>query len=232
MRKQFKTLLILVIAVAVLGLLQFVACTGVAMARFPEGYSFRENFLSELGIQGYPGHSLFNGSMIFLGCSLLPVFLLLGITDPRNSRSMQITAVLGIISSLGIIGVGSWTYDRQFALHHLSMAAWLLPMIYMSVTFFYAASKSPYMGIGYLSASLIMVICMIYVLTTTRTSSLQLLQKAVVICGLIWIGFIIAFLWQTGWATYRDWGEDDGSRQKKEDRYLSTLTSGNHRRQS
>ncbi len=230
MRQQFKWILIAVICLAVVGMLQFLVCTGIAMARFPEGYSFRDNFISELGIQGYPGHSLFNGSMIFLGVSLLPVFALLAMTDPNHSHSMKITSILGVISALGVIGTGIWTYDRHLVLHHLTVSIWLLPMTYMVISFFYAASHSPYVGVGFLSASLIMVVTMIYVLFTTESSTLQLIQKAVVICGLIWIGFMVAFLWQTGWAIYRNWVEDDGSRQRKEEQYLTTLAGGKHRR--
>ena len=230
MRQQFKVLLIAVIVVAIVGMLQFLVCTGIAMARFPEGYSFRENFLSELGIQGYPGHGLFNGSLMFLGASLLPVFALLWATDPRSSVSLRVASILGIVSSLGAMGVGYWTYDRQFILHHLAMAAWLLPMLYLVVSFFYGASKSPYVGIGFLTVSLLMVVSMIYVLATTQTSSLQLLQKAFVICGLIWMGFIVAFIWQSGWTIYQNWVEDDGSRQRKEENYLNDLVQGRHRR--
>ena len=230
MRRQFKALLIGVITLAIFGMLQFLICTGIAMARFPDGYSFQDNFLSELGIQGYPGHSLFNGSLMFLGASLLPVFAFLWTTDPRRSVSLRVASILGVGSSLGAIGVGYWTYDRQFILHHLAMAAWLLPMLYRVVSFFYGASKSPYVGIGFLTVSLVMVVSMIYVLATTRTSSLQLLQKTLVLCGLIWMGFIVAFIWQSGWAIYHNWVEDDGSRQRKEENYLNDLTQGRHRR--
>lgn len=230
MKQKFKTLLIAVIVIAILAILQFAVCTAIAMVRFPDGYSFSENFLSELGIQGYPGHSLFNGSIIALGAMLLPMFVLLWLIDPRNSFSIRATSVFGILSAFGAIGVGFWTYDRQLVLHHIAMAAWLFPMLYMVVTFFYAASRSPYAGVGFLSVSLAMVVGMIFVLSTTKTSSVQLLQKTVVICGLIWLSFIVAYIWQAGNAILNDWVEDDGTRERKEQSYLSSLTSGQHRR--
>lgn len=230
MKEKYRLLLYVVIGFAILGILQFVICTGIAMVRFPGGYSFRENFLSELGFMGHPGHTLFNGSLIFLGATLLPMFGLLWLLAPQQSFSMRATSVFGIISSLGVMGVGFWTHDRHLVAHVGSMILWLFPMLYMAVTFFYAASRSPYVGIGFLGVSLLMVVGMIYVLMSTRTTSVQLLQKTVVICGLIWLGFVVAFLWQAGLAAINSLVEDDGSRARKEQSYLSTLTAGKHRR--
>lgn len=230
MKQQFRILLFAVLGLASLGLLQFVICTAVAMARFPDGYSFTENYLSELGFVAYPGHSLFNGSLVFLGVSLMPLFGLLWATDVQGSYSLRASAVLGLVSALGIIGYGSWTYDRQFILHHIALALWLLPMLYMVVAFYFGAARSQVVGIGFLAASLVMVLVMIVVLTSTRTTSAQLLQKMVVICGIVWLAFMVAFVYQSGLAILQQWEEDDGSREKKEQQYWSSLTSGQHRR--
>ncbi len=229
LRQQFKILLLSVVAVSLLGILQFLICTSIAIYNFPDGYSFSENFLSELGLIQHEGHSLFNGSLISLGFSLLPVFAFLWFTDPRNSISIKATSIFGLISSFGIIGVGIWTFDRQFVLHHIAIALWLFPMLYMVVTFFYAASRSPFVGIGFLSVSLVMVGTMIYVLSSTQTTSVQLLQRAVVICGLIWICFIVAFIYQSGMAIINNWDEEDDTRQRKEETFLAALNRGEHR---
>ncbi|MEL7499195.1 MAG: DUF998 domain-containing protein [Planctomycetota bacterium] len=230
MKAKFKTLLFIVIGIAIFAIIQFVICTIIAMYRFPDGYSFNDNFLSELGMMGHAGHQVFNGSIIAMGIMLLPMFGLLWLIDPRDSFSIRATSAFGILSAFGAIGVGTWTYDRFLVLHGLSMALWLLPMLYMVVTFFYAASRSPYVGIGFLATSLVMAIGMIVILATTDNTSIQLLQKTVVICGLVWLGFIIAYIWQSGVAILNDWIEDDGSRERKEQSYLSALTSGQHRR--
>lgn len=230
MKAQFKILLFGVISLAILGIVQFLICTIIAMIRFPEGYSFFNNFLSELGMMGHAGHSVFNGSMITLGCMLLPMFVLLQMVDPRENFSVRATSAFGIMSALGAIGVGTWTFDRQLVLHSLSMAMWLLPMLYMVVTFFFAASTNPIMGAGFVGTSLVMVCGMIGVLMNTKTTSVQLIQKSVVLCGMVWLSFIVAYIWQSGVAILNDWIEDDGSREKRERSYFSALTSGRHRR--
>ena len=230
MKQQFRLLLFGVLALACVGLLQFVCCTGIAMLRFPDGYSFTDNYLSELGFMGHPGHTLFNGSLVFLGVSLIPLYGLLWATDMQGSFSLRASAVLGLVSALGIIGYGSWTYDRQFILHHIALAMWMFPMLYMVVAFYFGAAQSPVVGIGFLATSLVMVVTMIAVLMSTQTTSAQLLQKMVVICGVVWLGFMVAFVYRAGQTILQTWIEDDGSRQKKEQQYLSTLTSGQHRR--
>ena len=230
MRNQFKMLLFGVIGIAILGIAQFVICTIIAMIRFPDGYSFFDNFLSELGMMGHAGHSVFNGSMIMLGVMLLPMFVLLQLVDPRENFSVRATSFFGILSALGAIGVGTWTFDRFLVMHSLCMAIWLLPMLYMVVTFFFAASTNPIIGVGFVGTSLVMVCGMIFVLMTTTSTSVQLLQKSVVICGLIWLSFIVAYIWQSGVVILNDWIEDDGSRERKEQSYYSALTSGRHRR--
>ena len=212
-----------VVAASILGVIQFLICTGISMSRYPDGYSFSANSLSDLGRNAYEHHAIFNGSLIILGLALTPLFIMMWVTDPRRSFSIRVTAVFGVISTLGLIGVGLSPVDRDFVMHFSSLALWLFPMLYMSISFFTAASRSPYVGIGFLAAGLIMVVVTIAVLLNTELSTLELLQKSVVVCGLVWLAFIIAFITQSGVFILTHWDHDDVERARLEQEYFSQL---------
>jgi hypothetical membrane protein len=221
-----------VLLLAVLGIGQFVFCTVICMANFPAGYSFSKNFLSDLGRASVNNSSWFNGSMIVLGLTLMPLFGMVTALDPRRSISAKVTTLLGVISALGIVGMGMTPIDRQFFGHHVALAAWLFPMLYMTVSFFYVVSRSPNVGVWFLSASLIMVIGMIAVLFNTRITTIELLQKTVVVCGLIWLIYVIAFICQSGISMIRNWEDSNHLREEKENEYFSTLANQGSRKQS
>ena len=228
MRQQFKLLLIFVLTLATIGVLQFFICTWIAIANFPGGYSMTENFLSDLGRQNTSHHATFNGSVIFLGISLIPSFCTLWLINTDRMWSMKVTAVFGIISSFGLIGLGLTSIDREFVLHHVALAIWLFPMMYMTVTFFFAASRSHYVGVWFIAASLVMVIVMITVLLQTEMTSTQLLQKAIVLCGFVWLFYVIAFIYQAGRYVLKHWGiRQDHS--AEEDNYFTKLLTNKHR---
>ena len=221
--QHFKTLLIAVLSISLLGIAQFIAATAVSMARFPDGYSFSENFLSDLGRASIASSSMFNGSLVVLGLSLLPLFGMVTVLDPRRSVSAQATTVLGVVSALGIVGLGLTPIDRQFISHHVALAAWLFPMLYMTVSFFYVVSRSPHVGVWFLSASLVMVVGMTIVLLNTKITTVELLQKSVVVCGFVWLLYIIAFICQSGLAMIKNWNNEDDEREQREQEYFSTL---------
>ena len=101
------------------------------------------NFLSDLGRQSTSHHAVFNGSLIFLGISLIPSFGILWLINTNRMWSMKVTAVFGIISAFGLIGLGLTSVDREFVLHHVALAIWLFPMMYMTVTFFFCGLPKP-----------------------------------------------------------------------------------------
>jgi hypothetical membrane protein len=229
-RQQFKMLLFLVLTFSIFGILQFLACTTIAITLYPRIFSFSENYLSDLGRKSFDYHYLFNGSLILLGVSLIPLYGLLKATDPKRSVMMTVTSVFGVISASGLIGLGLTPIDRMFVLHHVALGIWLFPMLYMSVTFFVAASRSPYVGVGFLSASLIMVIVMIATLLRTEITSYVLMQKAIVGCGIVWLLYVILFMFQSGVAIIRDWESEVDQRALKETEYCSTLMKENRRK--
>ncbi len=186
------------------------------------------NFLSDLGRQSTSHHAVFNGSLIFLGISLIPSFGILWLINTNRMWSMKVTAVFGIISAFGLIGLGLTSVDREFVLHHVALAIWLFPMMYMTVTFFFAASRSHYTGIGFVAASLVMVVVMIVILLRTEMTSTQLLQKAIVLCGFVWLFYVIAFIYQAGRYVLKNWGRIEDHTDEEES-YFTKLLTEKHR---
>ncbi len=207
---------------ATLGVLQFLICTATAIYHYPGGFSFTQNYLSELGRQATQYDSIYNGSIIFLGFSLIPSFALLWMTNTHRMWSMRAAAMFGILSSFGMIGMGLVPVDREFVLHYASLAIWMFPMIYMTVSFFFAASRSRYVGIGFLSASLATVVMMIVVLMRTELTSLQLLHMSAVAFGGVWLIYVLVFIYQSGKYMLKNWHlREDYSDQ--EDQYFSRI---------
>lgn len=128
-------------AVSLLGVVQFVACCGLAMARYPggtliepnaEGYKFYENFLSDLGrTRAWGGEdnaasaALFNRSVQVLAVSLVPFFLLLPLHAPDRPWIMGLAAALGLFSLLALARIGQTPYDVRGTEHIFALFCWV-----------------------------------------------------------------------------------------------------------
>jgi hypothetical membrane protein len=130
-------------AVCCLGVLQFVACVGLAMLCYPggsvadrhsPGYAIFGNFLSDLGREtawcGRPNGAscrLFNISIVLLGLATAPFFLFLPLHAPDRAALLGVAAALGVVSACGLIGIGLTPYDRYLEAHLRALAWWLVP---------------------------------------------------------------------------------------------------------
>ncbi|MEM7785640.1 MAG: DUF998 domain-containing protein, partial [Planctomycetota bacterium] len=176
-RNGFRILFASVLVAAIQGLVLFLVFTGIAMYEY-QGYTFNHHYLSDLGRNTFKYNYFFNYSLIWLGFSLIPMFLMIWITDPRQSISAKMTAALGTVSAIGLMGLGCSPVDRYFVAHHAWLAVWVFPMFYLAITFFYVAARSPYVGIGFLSASLAMSVGMTIYLLTVELTTYEIVQKA------------------------------------------------------
>ena len=222
-KKAFKFWLSLSIGLATIGVVHFLGCTAVAMAHFPDGYSFDGNFLSDLGRSSMRYSDWYNFTLILLGLSLYPLFLTLILVDPRDSLSLKLAAGFGMLSATGLIGLGMTPIDRFIVLHYLALGVWLFPMFYTVITFYYGAARSSLAGVGFIALSLAMVVSMLIVLLRTEVSSFQILQKIIVVCGIIWLMYIIGFIFQSGRIILKTMKEPDFSRAEAEDDYFSEM---------
>lgn len=227
-RSGFRLMFAFAVFAAIQGVVIFLVGTAAAIFEH-NGYSISRDYLSNLGRQSFEFSHYFNYTLTWLGFSLIPMFLMIWITDPRQSFSAKLTAILGIVSAAGLIGLGMSPVDRYYITHHVWLAIWIFPMFYMTVSFFYVAARSPYVGVGFVGASLVMVVGMITYLSMVELTTYELLQKAIVVCGLIWLCYMIAFIWQSGFKVLKGWKIDDDSKARKEAAYMSTLKFRDYR---
>ncbi|MBM4094717.1 MAG: hypothetical protein FJ276_35710 [Planctomycetes bacterium] len=132
-------------AVSCLGVLQFLVLSILATHRYAGGtiwerhrvgYSYSENYLSDLGrTEAWSGVSnrsaarLFNGGVIILGASLVPFFLFLPAHAPDKSSLLWIAAVFGIFSTVALIRIGLTPYDTHLAAHQTALVLWVLLLL-------------------------------------------------------------------------------------------------------
>ena len=219
----FRFWLILSLGLAVIGVIQYLGASAIAMMHFPEGYSIAGNFLSDLGRSTHDYSDLYNFSLILLGIGLIPLFLTLTVVDPRDTFAMKLASGFGILSAMGLVGLGLTPFDKFFILHHIALGFWLFPMFYMAILFFYGASRSTYVGIGYLTASLLMVVIMLAVLLRADSTGYEVMQKMIVACGLVWLAYVVGFIFQSGRVILKSIRGPDLSREDAEDQYFSEL---------
>lgn len=198
-----KKKLVATLAIAALGVIQFLLCVWFGMVNYDAPFSLAENFLSELGRTTYNYGYVFNVAMMVLGLSQVPLFVMLAKFNPDDLVSMKIASWLGVVSSFGIVGLGLTPENRLYVLHHVALVIWLFPMLFCWVFFYFAASRSPYVGIGFLSLSLIVVVAMIGILLRANMSGFELLQKVVIVCALIWLAFVFGFVCLSGYVVLK-----------------------------
>lgn len=140
----------------VLGGLQFLAMTLLAMYFYPGGtignpeasqYIFTENFFSDLGrTQDFEGNSnsisrgLFTTSLMFQGVVVILFFYALPALFPKDSKTkkwMLLMSFLGMLSGAGFIGVAHTPWDLGLPIHvffvNMAFRALLLATILMLV---------------------------------------------------------------------------------------------------
>ncbi len=132
-------------AVSCFGVIQFLLLCLWAAAAYPGGtlvehnsvgYSFSENFLSDLGRSvAWRGESnttaqlLFTTAMVVLGVSIIPFFLFLPLHAPDKSQILWIAAVFGVGSALALIWIGLTPYDLYFEAHHTALFFWIVSLL-------------------------------------------------------------------------------------------------------
>jgi hypothetical membrane protein len=163
-------------AVSCFGVVQFLCLCALAAVWYPGGtllerdtvgYSFSENFLSDLGrTQSWSGQPnatacvLFNTAAVVLGVSIIPFFLFLPLHAPDQSRILWIAAGSGVASALALTGIGLTPYDVRFEAHHTALFFWvvflLVTVLLHAGAFLMSEGASPLFGV--LSLGLVGVI--------------------------------------------------------------------------
>ena len=157
-------------AVSCFGVIQFILLCLWATAAYPGGtivehntvgYSFSENFLSDLGRSvAWCGESngtaelLFTTGMVVLGLSIIPFFLFLPLHAPDRSTVLWAAAVSGIGSALALIWIGLTPYDLYFESHHTALFFWIVCLLATVILHSWALFSSEECPSGYAFLSL------------------------------------------------------------------------------
>jgi hypothetical membrane protein len=132
-------------AISLLGVLQFLGCLGLAVQWYaggsplePQatGYSFSGNYLSDLGrdvawsgVSNHASAILFNASLVVLAVTQVPYFLFLPLHAPDRTLPLWGAAAIGVISCVGLAGVGLAPYDSHLRAHLTSLLWWIVPLL-------------------------------------------------------------------------------------------------------
>lgn len=179
---------VLGVVAAIGGLLQFGVGLQKAVITFPGKYSFSRHFLSDLGRSDKPSAVHFNIALIVLGVCLIVFFLNSFRELESEGRTFRLA---GVLSSVGLIGIGLTPLDRMFVWHHVFLVLWILPMIamifsIMSITMrVHGRSALTSVVVG------VILLCMtgLYI-SAARTAAAPLVQKLVVIGACVWLCLI------------------------------------------
>jgi len=131
--------------VTVVGQLQFVVVSLLAIPLYEggtffdpatEGYRFWENFLSDLGmtkthsgVDNARAALLFNVSLVVQGLSQIPLYLSWNRSAGSARGLVRASVVLGVLSALGVVGVGFTPFDTLPDEHVAAVALWLFAFV-------------------------------------------------------------------------------------------------------
>lgn len=182
--------------VALLGIAQFFHAVLNAMNFFPGGYSITTNFLSDLGCadaiknQNDMTSALnFNRSIILLGSLLIPFFTVMPAVLERRVEMLRYT---GILSALGLIGIGLMPYDLYYFLHHVALGIWIVPLLVFVVSLAISIDLGRFSSAMLLFFSLLVVLAIGGYAFAGDPSGHVIFQKLVVILAACW--FCLVFV--------------------------------------
>lgn len=179
------------VLIVIIGLGQFAFGISKAVEYFPTRFSFQRQFLSELGqtrisasVSNGTSCSIFTATMVFLGLSLIPLFLKI---NDKSGAPDPVSRTLGVASALSIIGIGVTPFDRVEGLHLLALGCWLLSLIGLAslrvIRTIEVGGAVPWTG--FVSGSLILSIAG-YVLSFGDRSTAPFAQKIAILAALFW----------------------------------------------
>ena len=180
---------ITVVTIAVLGLLQFIQGIQAAIVAYPGGFWLFEQYLSDLGqTVNVKSSAIFRRSLVLLGLSLVPAFLSV---KNLNGEPDQASRFLGVVSCLGLIGIGVTPYDRFYALHIAALLLWICPMTALAIVRIPMSWQSGRIGRLSVLVTLALSVSVAAYGLLAKTGSAPFAQKIVIFASLAWIAELI-----------------------------------------
>ena len=194
--------------VALIGGIQFIVVTIVAMFFYPDGYSFTEDYLSYLGttinVRTYSDNTisriLFIIACVVAGASLIPFWIVITtlFKDTEITRSLSyVGSMFGILSSPLLMGIAIFPGDKMYAIHAY-MARYFFILFAISILIYSVAilfnenyqDFYAFMGFGF-SILILLYIMRIFIHIG------PLMQKIIVYGFISWAGLQIIKIWKS-----------------------------------
>jgi hypothetical membrane protein len=226
---------LIVSLVAFLGIVQFLVAVAIAIQHYPadfgRGYSIFDNYLSDLGrSRTFWGQdnsvsaALFNRSAVILGASLLPFFVILPTTIGALRKAVWVS---GILSALGLIGIGLTPYDLHFTAHMTALGLWIGPMVVLVVCHLIASGLDDEISLARKACALALVLALVtYALLGTQREGI-IVQKLTVGVAMLWFLMIGV---RVGGTVVRIVSTRNPAIEQQARRYMETLRYGHRRR--
>jgi len=201
--KSWKRLACLI---AVIGTLQMIVLTLIAMILYPDGYSFAEHYFSHLGLTRTPdgkpnsiSQILFIIALVGAAISLIPFWVVMTtiFSDLEGVKYLSyFGSILGLLSSPFLIGIAIFPGDTHGALHSISARNFFLLfaiaiLVYSIAIFFNKDYQNIYAIVG-------IIFSVIIVLFIFRFFSVinPIMQKTIIYCFCLWGAFQITKIWK------------------------------------
>ncbi len=201
--KSWKRLACLI---AVIGTLQMIVLTLIAMILYTDGYSFSDHYFSHLGLTHTPNGSnnticqiLFVIALVGAAISLIPFWIVITtiFSDLEGIKYLSyFGSILGLLSSPFLIGVAIFPGDTYGALHSMSARNFFLLfavaiLVYSIAIFFNKDYQNIYAIVG-------IIFSVIIVLFIFRFFSAinPIMQKTIIYCFCLWGAFQITKIWK------------------------------------
>ncbi|MFX1338978.1 MAG: DUF998 domain-containing protein, partial [Promethearchaeota archaeon] len=132
--------------ITMIGGFQFILLTFIAMIFYPGGYSFTEDYFSNLGTTvnvntGAPNgisRIMFLIACVTVGASLIPFWVVLTVLFTKSKLTFYISlfgSIIGVTSSIFLMGVGIFAEDTQYFLHSLSARMFFILIMIAILTY-------------------------------------------------------------------------------------------------
>ena len=214
-----KLLILCLIGFAFYGILNVLAMIfypgGTSSDAEKTGYSFLENFFSDLGMvrthAGEPNalsSSLFASALVLVGLVLMLFFLLLYTYFPEPSWGKNLSkagTIAGVVSGISCIGIALTPWDRFLEVHMffaycLSLSFLAVALLYSAAIFRNPAYSNAYaiLFIAYFAVLLMFVVLMVLgpdLESATGERVLATGQKVCIYSGMICIAVQVVTVW-------------------------------------
>jgi len=192
--------------IALIGTLQMIVLTLIAMILYPDGYSFSEHYFSHLGLTRTPNRSdnsvcqiLFIIALVGAAIGLIPFWLVMTTIFSELEAVKYLSyfgSILGLISSPFLIGVAIFPGDTQGALHSMSTRNFFLLFAVAILVYSIAILfNKDYHNINAIVGIVFSVIIVLFIFRFFSAIN-PIMQKTIIYCFCLWGAFQITKIWK------------------------------------